>query len=242
MLKTKRDVERAYRLAKKDGLSLRELGERYGVSYETIRQAFKEHGLSTNGHRRYAKRDLSVKEAWERKDEIFDSYRRHGSIVRVAKEIDLPTQVISEVVAKMPLRNAYRHRGSNSDNGREKVRSALREAWNIVGHDRPLTTTAYRRLAPAHGLPSLPTVLHPYGSFYEACQDAKVKANPSSRRYSSYSEESVLEGIRHCAKDLGRAPSYEDYQVWHRDHPEHPSGPTIRSRLTWAKAVIKALG
>lgn len=236
----KSKAEQAFRLSQESGgLSLRELGDRYGVSHETMRQAFKKYGLSTNGHSRY---DLTVDDAWKRKGEIFAAYRRLGSITRVAKALDLPAPIVSEVVAKMPLRNAYRHRGKADDASKERIREALREAWSLAGRDRPLTTTAYRGLAAAHGLPALTTVKRPYGSFFAACRDARVKANSPRGRYQvAYTNDDCLDAIQACANYLEHTPSYDEYLKWHQDRRQYPSGPTIRTRWPWAEAVIEAL-
>lgn len=242
-LQTKRDIERAHQELVR-GDSLRDLAARYDMTHEGIRKLFQDHGLSTDERAgRKTKRQEQEVEVWRRKDEIFASYRKHGTIEKVAAETKLPPKLVSPVVAQMPLRNAYRRKGKRNEHSREDIIAELHRAVGILMTDNFLTTTAYRKIAPAHKLPALYTITRIFGDWGAACEAAGIEHNPIRGRYAeSLTEADCLEGIRVAARELGHTPSYDEYRKWQRGR-NLPSGPTIRVIVgPWTEAIVKALG
>src|SRR4051812_15245769 len=85
-----------------DGTTLRELGEVHGVSYERIRQLFSELDLPTDRPKQQTVRSYMQRvEAWTRKDEIRELYRKLGTAEAVAERVSLPRHLVSEVLATM---------------------------------------------------------------------------------------------------------------------------------------------
>jgi hypothetical protein len=220
------------------GTTLRDLGRAHGVSHERVRQLFVDAGLSTERPkgqttRRYAN-EIS---AWHRKEEIWDLYRKHGNVERVAVETELPHNVVAKVIRGMPARQAYRRKGETQSYDREKILSALREAAKICGE--PLTIPAYRKEAPTRKWPADLTVIRAFGTWEKACKEAGVKANPSEGpRRGSYTAEDCIKAVRLCAADIEEIPSYDKYVKWARAN-RRPSGGTVRVKVGSWREVLK---
>lgn len=216
------------------GASLRQIAESQGMSYEGIRQLFIKHGLSTQ------RTSNSFAAGWKHHEEIWDLYKRHGTIEKVVAETGIQRDVVSHILNEMPLRQIYRRKGEGSEYEKDDLLNALREAADICGE--PLTIPAYRQFAPKKKWPADLTVKRAFGSWADACKAAGVKANPAEGpRKNAYTEADCLNSLRICAAEHdGRIPSYGEYTKWAREHKQ-PSGPTVRVKVgPWREALRKA--
>lgn len=230
------------------GASLRELGERYEISHEGVRQLFILNGLETRRARKQTvDRYATQYAAWNAKAEIWELYRKHGNIEDVAEAMEMPAALISPVVDRMPMREVYTNRGSGPRYTKEEVYAVLREVAKIKGE--PLTNPAYQEAVEEHNRlgngkwPTRPTIVAVCGGFAQACKAAGVKHNPARGvRRDSFTIEDCHVAIRQCLAALGRIPRYEDYEKWARKRKSAPSGATVRIKAgSWRVAVGEAL-
>lgn len=238
------DVEEMHRLYM-DGTSLRTLGEGHGVTYERVRQLFKDNGLTT---KRLPLSERRQQEALRRKDEIFECYRRFGTVEATAECVGIPKQYISPILHEMGLRQLYRKKGHSPSYSQEFIIECLKKAAQLqavrtVGDEEPLTIPSYRMMAPTYGFPADLTVIRAFGTWEAACNAAGVRANPSEGpRRGAITAETCIEALRLCAGDLDRIPSYELYCQWARKY-RMPSGPTVRVKIgPWREALLQAFG
>jgi hypothetical protein len=223
-----------------EGATLRELGEELGVTYERVRQLFKQHDLPTKKFKRQTiERYAQEYDAWQRRDEIIEAYKEHGTIDDVARITELPRQYIGPVIATFEFRHLYRRKRPDLTHDPESILEALRAAAELCGE--PLTIPAYRKVAPAHKFPADLTVVRAFDTWEAACQAAGVKANPSEGpRKGSITAAQCLDAIRRCGYDLQKIPSYDAYCKWARAAGE-PSGPTVRVKIgPWREALLLA--
>lgn len=234
------------------GKSLRELGDEQGVSHEGIRQVFVSNDLPTKRTRQSTvKRYAARHAAWEAKEEIWASYRKHGNIPAVAEEVSMSTEIVGPVIDKMPMREIYTHRRSGHRYTKEEAIVVLRKVAKFRMGE-PLTQPNYQAAVAKHNRiakpeakwPTRPTIVKLFGDFATACKAAGVEHNPSKgMRRDSYTAEDCKAAIRQCQADLGHIPRYEDYVNWARKNKGYPSGPTVRVRvqLPWREIVQEAL-
>lgn len=184
------------------------------------------------------------------KDQIWDLYRKHGTVDAVAEAVDLPRHEVSPIIDEMPLRQVHRHKGSAPTMYTDdELLSVLKEAAKVCGE--PLTLPAYHKAAPTHGWPAALTITQRFGTWEKACKKAGVKVNKSTGpRKGAISIEDCLIALRICRADLivlkeipeGGEPSYERYVKWARANSK-PSGPTVRSKIgPWKMALELAYG
>lgn len=220
--------------------SVRDLGREEGVSYETIRQLFKDHGLSTEKPRRTTRVKVSHElEAFKRREEILEVYRRTGNLEVTSKEIGLPIRYIRVHIPDAD-RLYYRNKGVKDSYTIEQRREFLRRAAEVCGE--PLTLPKYNAVAPDMGLPAQMTITSPYnGDWYEACKDAGVMANPPrGKRANSITPEDCMAGLRAYYEANGRqVPSYNQYNMWAKE-TSYPSGGSVRSKFVKWREAVKA--
>jgi hypothetical protein len=232
-----------------EGATLRQLGERHGITYERVRQLFKEYNLPTKKVKRQTvKRQNYEQEAQARKQEIFECYKRHGTVEKTAECVGIPKQYISPILSEMGLRQLYRKKGTSPSYPPDFIVECLQTAAELQrvksgDIEEPLTIPTYRKMAPAFGFPADLTVIRAFGTWEAACAAAGVKANPSEGpRRGAITPELCIEALRLCRADLDRIPSYEIYCKWARD-TGMPSGPTVRVKVgPWRQALSQAFG
>lgn len=191
--------------------------------------------ITTNDDRTWAQKALDAK------DEIWDLYRKYGTVERVVQETGIPRQFVGAVVDELPLRQIYRRTGNAATYDQEFLIECLREAAKLCGE--PLTIPAYREVAPQHEWPADLTITKAFGNWEAACKAAGVASNASQGpRRGSYTEEDCLIALRVCRADVGEIPSYEQYSKWATAN-RRPSGATVRVKVgPWREALKKAYG
>lgn len=183
---------------------------------------------------------ISVHIPSELREEIWASYREHGTVDAVIEKTGVERYIASIVLDQMPLRQVYRRKGSPQTYDSAFLNSCLQEAGEICGE--PLTIPAYRKEAPKRGWPSDLTHVQAHGTWEKACKAAGVEANPSEGpRAGAFTIEDCLTDLRaYSSAHEGKEPSYERYCEWARKTGAI-SGSTIRVKLgSWRKALQQA--
>lgn len=223
-----------------DGKTLRELGAEHGVTYERVRQLFKQYELPTKKFKRQTLRRYEQEfEAWQRRDEIIEAYKKVGTVDDTARTVGIPRQYVGPVISTYELRHLYRKKGEAASYDEDYILTSLQRAAQLCGE--PLTIPAYRKVAPANDFPADLTVIRAFGTWRDACERAGVRANPSEGpRAGAITVDQCLAALRECATDIKHVPSYSEYNKWAKDN-KRPSGPTVRVKIgPWRFALTLA--
>lgn len=236
MLRTREDVLAMHK-EYEAGQTLEEVGRAHGLTRERVRQLFDEAGLP----RRTAAETVAMKTADISDEQVIDLYMQHGSVDKVLEYVPMSRALVSEIVASIPDREAYQGRRTDRLYDEEDFIRALRRAAEVKGE--PLTMPAYRMVAEDEGMPSLGTLLAYFKDhdqpWQTALAKARVKGNPSRRQSTiQYPADQCVAAVKTYIERTGER-SYQGYLDWRPKN--HPSGPTIRARVGWAKAVKLAL-
>lgn len=223
------------------GKTLEEVGQANGLTRARIGQLFDREGLE----RRTAAETAAIKTEDISDEEIIALYKELGSVDAVLGRINCSRALITEIVSDIPDRENYQGRRADRLYSKEEYLRAVRRAAEVKGE--PLTIPGYREVAQAEGLPSIGALLRFFqtqdGSPWElALTVAGIKGNPSRGRASrAITPERCITSVVECIVDQGQRPTYKQYYDWSKQGKERPSGPTVRNKVGWNKAVKEAL-
>lgn len=230
-----------------EGLSLEEVGRRFGVTRERVRQIFGEAGLPTrsNAETHALRRQRLIH---EKGDAIRKAFLASGDIESVAQELGVPHAATKAIVRELvPEADLFRRRGpSRRRYETDELLRYLREAHEACegrfGEDAYRSYAANRRTVNDHPWPSPYTVRARFGSWARALVAAEIRSTPvrgASRP--RISEDECLEALRAAARELGRPPSAAAYKQMARSAKGFPSEMTVRARFgSWRDALVKA--
>ncbi len=230
------------------GATLEEVGERFGITRERVRQVFREAGISTRSlQQTYALRREQLIQA--KTDQIRSAFLVSGDMAAISRSLKVPHSAVRDVVrAYWPMPIRRRRTPSKRRYETTEILALLREADQAV--EGRLTESAYRRyssgrrMSDGRSWPSSHTILARFGSWRRAQQAAGLKvARPVPNRMKPrFSEEDCLVALRLAAEDLGSPPTATAYRALAKaSDGALPSEMTVRSRLGfWQDALTKA--
>jgi hypothetical protein len=242
-----RRAEQAYELYKA-GATLAEVGERYGVSRERVRQIFRDHGFRVRSiaETRALQRDRQIA---EHAASICECFREHRDIGEVAKRLNLPEGLVKEVI-KTRFSKAQRRKpkATSKRYSDEELIGFLQETSRALGG--VLTVKGYndyargRQTADGRPWPTNQTHGLRFGSWHAALTAAGLAANPSSpiAGRTLFDDGHCIDALRAAARELGRPPTAEEYDGFARaSNGGLPSQATVRIRLGgWYQALSQA--
>ena len=229
-------------------LTLREIGERFGISRQRVEQIGRRPVPLPRGER--LQRRLTLQAA-ERSDEIESLALAGLSPLAIARRLGLPAAAVKAVMDGVDWRPACRcrlltmERGSPKRCSDERLLELLREAAADSGPYGHLSSSDYRAWAREHGVPSVETVTMRFGSWNSAKAAASLPTLPHRRDSSRvFTDDDCLTAIRRCAEALGELPSASQYEAWRRGEPHVPSLTLLRIRYngSWVAIRAEALG
>jgi len=236
-----------------DGLSLAQIGARFGVSRQRVDQILRGAGVAQAGTARSravrastaaAVRELHANLANERCGEILEAYRRGVDPREIARELGLQREVVRGLIAGVASdadRAARRKvcqrpvvpRYSDVELARAVVLVASR-----LGHTP--TCTEYDRAARELGLASVATVCQRAGSWTRALEAAGLEPRPRTHTAPRWDAAACWQALHSVADQLGDPPSYQRYAKLAKRRKDLPSAPTVRQRLgLWHQIVAQ---
>ena len=156
------------------GATLEEVGARFGLSRERVRQILQEAGIKTRsiGETSALRRDRLLR---ERGDEIRAAFSELKDIDAVARRLEVPRALVREVVARSFPASERKSRRSPMYSSEELI-ACLKEAGAAPGR---LTTGKYAKYAEGRQLgdgrpwPSFQTLAKRFGTWRRALAEAE---------------------------------------------------------------------
>ena len=234
---TAEDLREEFEQLRAEGMSYREIGERYSLSHERVRQVVG----STTEPEVWADRKRRERAAW--RDEIAAWLEEHGPVTRdaLAEAWSLSPYQVSRLVNEgLPshlIMSPERTRERDFDT--DDIIKALRRSWKALQAADPTAIglshanyEAYRSVSE----PSAALVTSRYG-WDVIAEIADVPTGgtrrPKESYTSSWSDDDILHAIKEYveeSREAGARPTYVGYEEWQRGRDYAPSGSTVRNR------------
>lgn len=220
------------------GATLADIGSRYGVSRERVRQILNATGGPSGRGAAAARRDQRLDEARAAAATLLEAFRAGADISEVADRLGLSRDAATEVVRDgssdrdRALRRASSGRaraGAAYTNG--QLTESVRAVAAQLG--RTPTSPEYNAAASRDRLPSLPTVSQRFGSWNAALVAAGLQPLQAKRAYTRrWNEDACWAAARLAARESGGAlPSVQRYEQLAAERTDLPSSATLRNRL-----------
>lgn len=231
------------------GATLREVGERFGLTGERVRQIFRSAGLSTRSitETQSLRHDHLVE---EQGDQIAAAFRRHKDVGEVAERLKVPHTLVKEiVVSRFPPRERRRPRRPIPPKYPDSEMVAFLQEASAT-KDGPLSIEDYRRYAERRSTddgrswPSIYTFIRRFGSWRKALIRASLPVNssgPSSIK-PKFSKQDCIDALGEAARTLAEPPTITAYDELARNsNGRLPSALTVKNRLgSWYSALARA--
>lgn len=236
------------------GYSYRDIGRKFGLSHERVRQVLVAEGDASEWARTPAREQRQAEIT-----EITEWLEANGPVARnqVIEQFGLTssrlTTLISEGLPSHLILMAPRPTTPQFTDA--EVVDALKRAWVEVKRLNPdasgLSHAMYERVRRLDD-PSSPMMVSRYG-WENVCHRAGVPHGEAWRKKDSYvsrwSDEDIVNVVRQyvvSARDEGERPSYLGYERWQQERAEAPSGTLVRNRMrdlgcrTWPDVIAYA--
>jgi hypothetical protein len=235
-----------------DGATLEEVGERYGVTRERVRQLFNKAGLATRSRQEASerKRDTVTRRIEEHRKQIVQGFLDARNLDAVAAEHDLPVSTVRAILKEALPSHEYRALADKpwpKQYTDDELIGFLRQAG--AAQDGILSLASYRRFAgtrrKGRRWPTPQTYSTRFGSWVKALHAAGMQANaPHARGGKTFDAGDCLAAVRAVAQKLEKTPTSKEYeQCARQSEGSLPSLQTVRKRCGgWVQAVYRAAG
>lgn len=230
------------------GWSLDEIGLRFGVSRERVRQILRAHGGPDPHDIADARRRRAEAQAQERIDELLSLWRAGEQPRSAADKLGLQAAACRSTIDRFAT-DVDRAARKASMAGARRIQQysdrdiilALTSVSTRVG--RVPSAKQYALHARELNYPSLPTVLNRMGGWTRALHAAGMQpiTGKHRRRKRRWTEESCWLALREVVDELGEIPTVLCYQRHAAGRPELPSAATLRNRLGRWSAITMQL-
>jgi hypothetical protein len=227
------------------GSTLREIGDRFGVTPERVRQILRAEGVDKAGIVAAKTERVAATIAYHH-GRVMELYREGLDFTKIAGRIGVTAEELRAAVradatpADRAARSARRRRSADVTYSDEDLLRGIRRAAQEIG-DVP-TSAGYLKLARRLGLPSLPTVTNRLGGWSEAVRAAGMTPNPTHDGYTRrWSSDACWRALRRLVSELGDAPTAQQYLMLSAGDDDLPSLATVRHRLGRWSGVVDRL-
>lgn len=223
------------------GKSLANIGDRFGLTRERIRQILAAGNVDRRDPGAYQR---VIREAWleANTDAVLASWEKHRDIGAVLADFsDAPSTWVRLVVGDRIKQARPRPRSNVRRRTDEEILAHVRAA--AAGNDT-LTQSKYREYRDTHpAAVTTATLVHRFGSWNGTMVAAGLTPRASTverykRRWNDNEvREWVTKYVHHC-EAVGRRPSSAYYEQWQREHDGAPSLGLVRIRVgSWASLL-----
>jgi Homing endonuclease associated repeat/Sigma-70, region 4 len=235
-----------------DGATLEEVGKRYEITRERVRQLFNKAGLATRSRKEASerKRDTVTRRIEEHRKQIVQGFLDTRNLDAAAAEHDLPVSAVKAILKEALPSHEYRaltYKPWPKQYTNDELISFLRQAG--AAQDGILSLASYRRFAgtrrKGRKWPTPQTYSTRFGSCVKALHAAGMQANvPHTWGGKRFDVDECLAAVRAVAQELGKPPTRQEYEQCARDSEGSlPSVTTVGKRCGgWVQAVYRAAG
>ena len=230
------------------GATLKEIGARFDLTRERVRQILQSAGFST----RSTSQTIAMQRASqveERHEEICAAFLEYRDMSEVARQLNVSHKVVKKVVeSHLPVSEYRRRKAMPQRYSDDELTAFLREASTTSA--KVVTMKVYteyaegKKTADGRAWPTHQTFAKRFGSWRGALQAAGLKANRPAPMTGNlrYGEAECVEAIHAAARALGKVPTAAEYFTFAKDSEgAFPSQATIRNHCgTWFEALAKA--
>jgi transcriptional regulator with XRE-family HTH domain len=230
------------------GWTLREIGERYGISRQRVDEIVRDRGGPQLDEVIAARQARQVQVIEEHADEIRGWWRAGEAVDAIAQRLDLPAACVQRLIGQIldPLDRAHRNRAivTRTRTRRyadEDLLDGIRAVATQVG--RTPTQEEYRARIHDLGLASILTLGKRFGGWQQSLTAAGLTPLPRTRTIPNrrrWNPEACWQALEAVADQLGDPPRFQTYVMISTGRDDLPSGPTIRNQLgRWIDIVIE---
>jgi len=230
------------------GWTLRQIGERYGISRQRVDEIVRDRGGPELPDVIAARRAREAGIMRERSEDIRQWWRDGLPITTIAERLGLPAARVQRSIDSVltPMDRAHRNRSivmrtrmpRYSD---EQLLAGIQEVAGRIG--RTPTQEEYRAQAHELGLASILTLGKRFGGWQGSVVAAGLEPLPHGRGRGSrrvWDTDACWRALERVADQLGNPPRFQSYVVLSTGRPDLPSGPTVRNQLgRWIDIVIE---
>lgn len=225
------------------GETLEEIGKRYGLSRERVRQIIETVGGPTGSEVKDLRAKRQAKQVAEDAARLRKLMHQNPGRTRaeLAELSGIPANRIGELLGE-DARFLVTVKGSRERFSDEDIFRALRDAAALL--DKPLSNVRYATVAAEVGGPSVPRIMQRFGTWLNACEAAGVRAGGQGRGnyIRRWTKPEILASVAEYLQSEDCEASYAGYDRWSRTAPDAPSGTTVRNNLgRWADVKRAAL-
>lgn len=233
------------------GSTLEEVGQKYGLTRERIRQLLKKHGFNLDELKVSSRSARKRQKTEELETFISDRLKGGADFQSIAHDAGVSLSTVERLgrvdhdLVVMARVNRKRLAPLYSE---AEILECLRVANRLLGG--VMTSVEYEGVAVAQKLddgrdwPGRQTAMGRFGSWRKALVAAGLPANPSSAiaGQRQYEAEHCIDAILEVERSLGHAPSAREYDLYARSNGGLPSLSTVRHRHgQWHVAVARAI-
>ena len=230
------------------GWTLREIGERYGISRQRVDEIVRDRGGPELPDVIAARRAREAEVVEQHAQEIRQWWRAGLPVATIAARLGLPAARVHRTIDAVlsPIDRAYRNRSIVMRTRaprytEEELIAGIRQVVSLIGHTP--TQDEYRAQAKQLGLASILTLGKRFGSWQASVTAAGLEPLARGRGRGSrrtWDTEACWRALERVADQLGNPPRFQSYVLLSTGRPDLPSGPTVRNQLgRWIDIVIE---
>jgi hypothetical protein len=229
------------------GLTLAEIGRRYGVSRQRVAQVIDETGRIDGDEVRQARRESQAERARERSADVLEEFRAGRTVLEIARETGVAVRAVRGVIAESATEadreeraRTYREPARRPAFTDQQLIEGLRLVQTRLGHAP--SGTEYSELARELSLASMQTVYFRFGGWRRALAAAGLGTPAPARVYApEWHVAACWRAVQSVAGQLGDPPRYRRYLELAAERDDLPSGATLRVRLGLWSEIVAAL-